>query len=56
MDDIHKIKYMIQSLSNEEIRNMLEKSGFKVLAYYGFLTFDAPESDEQRVVYTAQKI
>ena len=42
--------------SDKEIRNMLEKSGFRVLAYYGFLTFDAPESDEQRVVYTAQKL
>lgn len=45
-----------RAYSDKEIRNMLEKSGFKVLAYYGFLTFDAPESDEQRVVYTAQKL
>lgn len=45
-----------RAYSDEEIRKMLEKSGFKLLAYYGFLTFDSPASDEQRVVYTAQKI
>lgn len=44
-----------RAYSDKEIRNMLEKSGFKVLACHGFLTFDSPKSDEQRVVYTARK-
>ena len=41
--------------SDEELRAMLKKAGFEVLAAYGDFSFDTPAPDEQRVVYVGRK-
>lgn len=44
-----------RAYSDVELRSMLQKSGFEVLAVHGDLTFEPPKADEQRVVYIARK-
>lgn len=41
---------------HEKIVEMLENAGFKLLACYGDMSFEAPKDDEQRAVYVAQKL
>lgn len=44
-----------RAYADERLRHMLGKAGFAVLAVCGDLTFDAPQPDEQRVIYIARK-
>ena len=41
--------------TRENIQNMLEKSGFKVLAVYNDMTFEEPGEDTQRMTFAAMK-
>lgn len=43
-----------RAYTDEEIKNMLKKSGFEIEAVYGDLTFDLPKENEQRVIYVAK--
>lgn len=45
-----------RAYSENEIVTMLERSGFGRIARYGFLNFEEPEENEERVVYAAVKI
>ena len=44
-----------RAYSDAELRSMLEKAGFEVVAVCGDLSFEPPRKDEQRVIYTAIK-
>ena len=44
-----------RAYSDDELTTMLEKAGFEVVKRYGDMTFEAPKSDEQRVIYVARK-
>ena len=44
-----------RAYSEEQLRTMLKKAGFEVLAVCGDLCFDPPQPDEQRVIYIVRK-
>lgn len=43
-----------RAYSDEEIQQMLTKSGFDIEAVYGDLSFEAPKPEEQRIIYVAR--
>lgn len=45
-----------RAYSDAQLRDMLRRAGFEVLAVCGDLSFDVPQPDEQRVVYIARKL
>ncbi len=48
-------KFSERAYSCEQLSAMLENAGFEVVHVYADMTFDAPEEDEQRVVFVAKK-
>ncbi len=54
-----KIKIQIfyeKAYTIEKIKQLIEKSGLKLLAIYDELTFDSPKKNSQRVFFVAQEI
>ncbi len=45
-----------RAYTTEELSEMLQSAGFKVEGIYGDMTFDAPNDDEQRLIFVARKI
>lgn len=43
------------AFSEEEIRQMLEKSGFQVVNIYEYLTFDTPNDKSEKLLFAARK-
>lgn len=44
-----------RSIDGEEVRDTLEKAGFKLLGVYGAFTMEPPAGDTRRVFYVARK-
>ena len=44
-----------RAYSDSELRVMLEKAGFEIIAVCGDLSFEPPREDEQRAIYVARK-
>ena len=44
-----------RAYTDDELTQMLNKSGFDIIARYGDMTFELPKVDEQRVIYIARK-
>ena len=44
-----------RAYGEEQLRSMLEETGFQVEAVYGDLTFEIPHSDEERILFVAKK-
>lgn len=45
-----------RAYSEDELRGMLNRSGFEVLGVFGDLTFEPPGEDEQRIIFVARKL
>lgn len=45
-----------RAYTHNEITEMLEKAGFRLVDFYGDMTFEKPKENEQRIIYVAQKI
>ncbi|MDD6847638.1 MAG: class I SAM-dependent methyltransferase, partial [Oscillospiraceae bacterium] len=45
-----------RAYSHREITEMLNKAKFEVIGYYGDMTFETPQENEQRAIYVARKL
>ena len=43
------------AVSEEEIRRMLERSGFEILSVYDYLTFENPAENSEKLLFAAKK-
>lgn len=48
-------RFLEKAYTDEELKEMLKKAGFSVLALYGEMTEEAPKPDSQRNIYVCKK-